>query len=74
MRCDLTMPKFILEIDLGNEAMQTPYDVAKALERAAYTLKIDGYFTGRFPGTKDGSARNIRDINGNVVGKYGVTE
>ena len=68
------MPKFILKINLGNEAMQTPYDVAKALERAAYTLKIDGYFTGMFPGTKDGSARNIRDNNGNTCGKYEVTE
>jgi hypothetical protein len=68
------MPKFILEINLGNDAMQTPRDVAEVLDRAAYTLRSDGCFTGDFPGTCDASARNIRDRNGNTVGHYEVLE
>lgn len=49
---------FRLEIVKGNEAMQTPEDVAAALERVAERLK-DGCICGV-----------IADRNGNIVGKW----
>jgi len=58
------MSKFILEIDLGNEAMQTRGDIAGALERASMMVRCGNYPLGA----------TIRDDNGNVVGKYEVTE
>jgi hypothetical protein len=58
------MSKFILEIDLGNEAMQTREDIAWALERASMMVRHGNYPLGA----------TIRDDNGNVVGKYERTE
>ena len=52
------MSKFILEIDLGNEAMQTRGDIAGALERASMMVRCGNYPLGA----------TIRDDNGNVVG------
>ena len=50
---------FKLKIELGNDAMQTPEDVAEALEGVASRLKN----TGRREGA-------IFDTNGNKVGAY----
>ena len=57
--------KFILEIELGNEGMQTRDDVYAAL--ADVCPNCD-------PVTKivERTWATIRDINGNVVGKYEV--
>jgi hypothetical protein len=63
---DLTMSKFILEIELGNDAMRSGYDIAEALGRVSTRI----YNTGLNP-TKP-SIGDVRDINGNVVGKYEV--
>ena len=65
------MPRFILEIEIGNEGMQTSSDIKEALIQAGITLER------RMPTEKlhhmatlcDGI---IRDINGNVVGYYEV--
>lgn len=54
--------KFVLEINLGNEAMQTPETVAIALEEVVRVLR-----SGRFDGN---DARPIRDINGNRIGEW----
>jgi hypothetical protein len=55
--------QFTVKIYLGNDAMQTPEDVADALRRVAEQLEN---------GTTEGS---IRDINGNTVGSFlGVFE
>ncbi len=55
--------KFILEIDLGNDAMQLPAHVAEAVANAAkqipHVIPIKG-----------GSVK-IRDANGNTVGTWG---
>lgn len=56
---------FTLTIELGNEAMRSPGDVAGALRRAANTLE-DG-----FSGWHEISA--IRDENGSTVGSFYVT-
>ena len=70
MRCDLIMAKFILEIELGNAAMSNPCDLGKALVGVGEKISKNGeavYMSAFVPG-------KIRDINGNVVGKYEVTE
>lgn len=52
--------RFALEINLGNDAMSTPQDVAEAIRRVAD--RVDGL--GDLSG-------GIRDLNGNTVGRYG---
>ena len=49
---------FYLRIELGNEAMQTPDDIADALLKVATQVR-DGRVEG-----------GINDINGNSVGRY----
>ena len=56
------MAKFTLEITLGNEAMQTPEDIADALRKAASHVQ-GGYGNGV-----------IRDVNGNSVGSYDIED
>ena len=57
---------FTLKIKLGNEAMQTPFDVADALAR----LSVWIYRNLNDLGSESG---NIRDLNGNRVGEWKVT-
>ena len=61
------MTRFILEINLGNEAMQAPGDIATALKNVAHVVNYssDMHILNTTIGT-------IRDINGNVVGHYEV--
>lgn len=54
--------KFVLTINLGNEAMQTPGDIAYALTRAAQDVQ-SGYGAGR-----------VWDVFGNTVGSFDITE
>lgn len=60
--------KFVLNIDLGNEAMQSYGDVKDALKRVAQQLGPDGNDTP-FDGRESGT---IRDGNGNTVGSWEV--
>lgn len=57
------MSKFTLSIDLGNQAMRTPADVARALRQAAE--RVEKYL---------GSPVNmvIKDDNGNKVGTWRI--
>lgn len=57
------MGKFELEIALGNAAMQTSADVARALERIASRLR----------NIADDEGASIRDENGNKVGTWSAT-
>lgn len=59
--------KFILEIELGNEGMQTGPDVAESLQTIAHDIK-------HYLGPIEGSRQPIHDINGNTVGKWEVRE
>ena len=59
--------KFTLEIKLGNDAMQTPADIADALQDLAGDLK-DAPDIEPTP-----SAGTIRDINGNRIGHWQVS-
>lgn len=53
---------FKLEIELGNAAMKSPDDVARALRRIADRLEA---------GAEGGK---VMDSNGNSVGKWGFDE
>lgn len=65
------MPKFILEIELGNEAMLTPKDIGDALCEISRDLKTR-HTTCSHP---EATGRiNIRDYNGNVFGHYEVVD
>lgn len=55
------MPRFILEIELGNEAMKTSDDVVSALLHTAKSIDQTFDMTGK-----------IHDDNGNTVGHYEV--
>ena len=61
--------KITIEIELGNDAMQTREDVFAALDQE---------FGGATPGEYDATLRighsgGIMDLNGNNVGKWEVT-
>ena len=58
--------KFILEIDLGNAGMRSPVHIRDALRAISDKIRYDDEL--------DDLTQKIRDINGNVVGKYEVTE
>jgi hypothetical protein len=51
---------FTLEIEMGNEAMRTPYDVAASLTGVTMALH-----TGATVGT-------VKDDNGNTVGRWSI--
>ncbi len=57
---------FLMRITLGNEAMQLPSDVAQALETLARKMRAE---PNEFEPAEQG---NIRDVNGNKVGTWGV--
>ena len=62
------MPQFILKINLGNDAMQTPADIGEALikigEELIYGTSPDYEF--------DHDKIIIQDLNGNTVGSWQV--
>ena len=58
------MSTFTLHIELGNDAMQTPADVARVLHRLA-----DGLANVEF-----GGGGRIPDVNGNTIGRWAVDE
>lgn len=62
--------KFLLQIELGNDAMQTGQDVASALDLIAEPRATLPTLTM----LSDGDSGNIRDSNGNTVGKWEVVE
>jgi hypothetical protein len=56
------MASFKIELDMGNDAMQTAEDVAGVLIRIAAQLTAEGFYTN--------SAQWVRDANGNRVGTF----
>jgi hypothetical protein len=61
--------KFELKIELENDAMRTPFDVAATLRLVARNLP-DATF-GRFT---LGDYGTLRDVNGNTVGRWELVE
>lgn len=60
------MNKFTLEIELGNEAMKSDADIARALRQVANRLRENKY-VATVKGYGD-VTRGIMDRNGNTVG------
>ena len=68
-RSGFKMSQFILKIDLGNDAMQTPYHIQEALRGVSKTIyNADFNMDDMEKGCK------IFDSTGNVVGSYLVVE
>ena len=65
--------KFVLVIELGNDAMQTGWDVAATLRRVASQMDHGDELTGE---NSDVDLREhaIYDLNGNNVGSYAVKD
>jgi hypothetical protein len=61
--------RFELKIELGDDAMRTPPNVASALKLVAKHVLNDLY--GRFT---LGDYGTIRDVNGNTVGRWELVE
>ncbi len=59
--------KFTLEIELGNDAMQTGDDIRQILRNVAHIMRISD-----LPNVGDEGA--FRDVNGNTVGKWEVVD
>ena len=55
--------KFIVELDLGNDAMQTQSDIIETLKNVIRQLPSVAM--------SKGIAVKIKDANGNTVGKWG---
>jgi hypothetical protein len=51
--------EFVLKIDMGNDAMKSPEDVAVALRALAGKLDAGGCHEG-----------SVRDLNGNTIGHW----
>lgn len=58
-----TTSHFDLTIRLGNSAMQSAEDIARALRTAADRIMISGAHSG-----------HIHDINGNTVGGFDISK
>jgi hypothetical protein len=63
--------QFMLEIALGNDAMNSSQDVADALHEVGKL--IEEGFHSEYP-IPDGFSGSIRDVNGNKVGKWEVSK
>ncbi len=57
---------FRLRLDLGNDAMRTPADIARALRETADQIDQSSNLYGI------AHYQNIRDDNGNTIGQYAV--
>jgi hypothetical protein len=64
--------KFVVEIELGNDAMRTGDDVADALKKIAkHVAQYDDIECGIY---SDIENRKVYDVNGNKVGTYGQVD
>ena len=62
------MTKFLLEIETGNDAMQTGEDISEVLIRVAKGINPDFVTDGAT------GKRKILDLNGNTVGFYQISD
>lgn len=60
--------KFVLEIELGNDAMRTRQHIAEALKKVA--SKLTTFPTGQIREDE----QSLRDVNGNRVGFFGFKD
>lgn len=60
--------KFTIEIELGNDAMRRYSHIKSALRELARGPELGNN------GPRVGDGSNIRDVNGNTVGKWEIVE
>jgi hypothetical protein len=60
--------KFTLEIELGNDAMQTAEDVSRVL------FDLSDAIVDYDLSDSDSGPGSVRDVNGNTVGHWDVTD
>ena len=60
--------KIVIEVNMGNQAMQTYADVRRAIQ---CSLAVSTYGNEE---PKEGDGRRIFDLNGQSVGKWSVEE
>lgn len=60
------MAKFVLEIELGNDAMRTVEDVQYTINESLYTFRRSVFYSG--------DTAKLRDINDNTVGHWEVVD
>jgi hypothetical protein len=63
---DNSLAKFELSVELGNDAMQTPKQLATVLRKVANMIEKNEYTFD------DPNVRGILDANGNVVGFWKI--
>jgi hypothetical protein len=61
--------KFTVEIQLGNDAMQTYGDIRDALNKLANAMRHTAHAAPRL---SDGGGK-IADVNGNTVGRWDIS-
>ena len=66
--------RFLLEIELGNDAMQTPADLARSLQVVVGELAILALEVHRSGPELRLVSSSIRDDNGNTVGSFRFEE
>lgn len=71
--------KFTLEIEMGNDAMQSYKHLRTALKYVAFAMAIrngphllGSNRDGQFP--RPGEGASVLDLNGNTVGHWAITE
>ena len=64
--------RFLLEITLGNDAMETYGDAAEALRKVADDISVAEDIDRKISDDKDGAS--ICDSNGNRVGEWRVVK
>lgn len=65
--------KFLLEIEVGNEAMQTWADLSNAVHLVAGEITFDGDLDTLATAVDVTNGTLIRDLNGNKIGELEVT-
>lgn len=58
--------RFKLEVELGNDAMQSGLDVGRLLVQASMVVQLSKL--------EPGAGKPLLDVNGNKVGSWEVTE
>lgn len=63
--------KFVLELEIGNDAMITSGDIARALAKVGKAIVAE---YGQKRSLRPVHSRTVRDDNGNTVGGWNIVE
>lgn len=63
--------KFVLSIELGNEAMRTKADLVRAILKVKRSIQREVNLRDKRVGANSGA---VLDLNGNTVGRWAVLD